>query len=95
MGSWAITGQHKPYDSKLGVFKSIKPSPPEGAWEVAARYTAIENRDFRQLRASNFTFGVNYYFNPKVRVMMNITLGDDDFTGDKTNQFAIRLQGVW
>ncbi|MCO1334087.1 OprO/OprP family phosphate-selective porin [Microbulbifer sp. OS29] len=95
MGSWAITGQHKPYDAKTGIFKSIKPSPPEGAWEIAARYNTIENRDFRQLRASNFTFGVNYYFNPKVRVMMNITLGDDDFTGDKTNQFAVRLQGAW
>ncbi|WP_444931688.1 OprO/OprP family phosphate-selective porin [Microbulbifer sp. SSSA002] len=95
LGSWAISGQSKPYDAKKGVFKSIKPSPPEGAWELAARYNSIDNRDLRHLQASNFTLGLNYYFNPKVRLMMNITLGDDNFTGDKTNQFAVRLQGVW
>ncbi|WP_444921673.1 OprO/OprP family phosphate-selective porin [Microbulbifer sp. CnH-101-G] len=94
-GSWAITGQHKPYDDKIGVFKSIKPTPPEGAFEVTARYDTIENKDIPRMRVSNFVFGFNYYFNPKVRLMMNITLGDDDFTGDQTKQFAVRMQAYW
>jgi len=95
MGSWAVTGEHKPYDTKDGVFKSIKPTPPIGAFELTARYDTIENRDIPNMKASNFIFGFNYYFNPKVRLMLNVTLGNNDFIDDKTKQFAIRMQGRW
>ncbi|WP_444886751.1 OprO/OprP family phosphate-selective porin [Microbulbifer sp. JMSA008] len=95
VGSWAITGQHKPYDEKSGVFRSIKPTPPESAFEITARYDTIENRDIPGMKVSNFVFGFNYYFNPKVRLMLNVTLGDDKFTGDQTKQLAIRMQGFW
>ncbi|MFA0810785.1 OprO/OprP family phosphate-selective porin [Microbulbifer epialgicus] len=95
MGSWAVTGQHKPYDEKNGVFRSIRPNPPEGAFELTARYDTIENRDIPGMKVSNFIFGFNYYFNPKVRLMMNVTLGDNNFIDDRTKQFAIRIQGSW
>ncbi|GAB2900115.1 OprO/OprP family phosphate-selective porin [Microbulbifer echini] len=94
-GSWAITGQHKPYDEKSGVFRSIKPRPPEGAFEVTARYDTIENKDIPNMKVSNFVFGFNYYFNPKVRLMVNVTLGNDRFIRDQTKQFAVRMQGFW
>ncbi|GAA5445125.1 porin O [Microbulbifer sp. NBRC 101763] len=94
-GSWAVTGQHKPYNYKKGLFKSIKPRPPAGAFEVTARYDTIENRDIPNMTVQNFVFGFNYYFNPKVRFMLNVTLGNDRFTGDQTRQFAVRMQGYW
>jgi len=94
-GSWAVTGEHKEYNQTKGVFKSIKPIPPAGAFEVTARYQSIENRDIPSMRNSNFIFGFNYYFNPKVRFMLNITLGNNRFTGDETNQFAVRIHGFW
>ncbi|MFA0813878.1 OprO/OprP family phosphate-selective porin [Microbulbifer epialgicus] len=95
MGSWAVTGEHKAYDKRKGVFKAIKPIPPETALEVTARYQSIENRDIPSMKASNFVFGFNYYFNPKVRLMFNVTLGDNSFNGDQTKQFAVRMQAFW
>jgi len=95
MGSWVVTGEHKPYDSKKGVFNSIKPRSGWGAWELTARYQTIENKDIPDMEASNVTLGVNFYFNPRVRFMINVVLGDDDFTGDETDQLAFRAQASW
>ena len=91
MGSWMLTGEHKPYKAGNGVFGSAK-SGEDGAWEVTARYDTIENKDIAKLEASATTIGLNYYFNPNVRLMFNYTRGDNKFTGDKTGQYAIRTQ---
>lgn len=95
MGSWMITGEHKPYESKTGVFKSPKPRSGWGAWELTARYETIENKDIPDMEADSVRLGVNFYFNPRVRFMLNVVLGDDDFTGDETNQLAFRAQASW
>ena len=94
-GSWLITGEHKPYNSKKGVFKSAKPYSPWGAWELTARYESFKNDEIPDLKADSWIVGVNYYHNPKVRFMFNYRFGDDDFTGDGTNQFGIRAQMSW
>lgn len=95
MGSWVITGEHKPYDSGEGVFESIEPRGDWGAWELTARYETIENRDIPGLEADSVRLGVNFYFNPSVRFMLNVVLGDNDFTGDETDQLAFRAQASW
>ncbi|WP_323844670.1 OprO/OprP family phosphate-selective porin [Microbulbifer magnicolonia] len=95
MGSWMITGEHKPYDMKKGVFKSAKPRSGWGAWELTARYDTIENKDIRSLEADSVILGVNYYHRAKVRFMVNVVLGDDEFTGDETKQLAFRAQMSW
>ena len=89
MGSWMLTGQHKVYKSGNGVFGSAK---GEGMWELTGRYDTIENKDVANREASSTTLGVNYYFNPNVRLMFNYTRGDNQFTGDKTGQYAVRTQ---
>ncbi|MBA3486590.1 MAG: porin [Lysobacter sp.] len=89
MGSWMLTGQHKPYKAGNGVFGSAKGN---GMWELTARYDTIENKDVLNLEASSTTLGVNYYFNPNVRMMFNYTRGDNEFTGDETGQYALRTQ---
>lgn len=91
MGSWMLTGQHKAYKSANGVFGAPKVGD-KGAWELTARYDSIENKDVNNLGATSSTLGVNYYFNPNVRLMFNYTKGDNDFTGDKTGQYAVRTQ---
>jgi phosphate-selective porin OprO/OprP len=91
MGSWMLTGEHKPYKSGNGVFGAPKVGD-KGAWELTARYDSIENKDVNNLEATSSTLGVNYYFNPNVRLMFNYTQGDNDFTGDKTGQYAVRTQ---
>ena len=97
-GSWMLTGEHKTYNKKRGAFNSAKPSGDGlwgGAWELTARYDTMENRDINNLEASSAQIGLNYYANRNVRVMMNLIFGDDEFTGDNTNQFGIRVQMGW
>ena len=97
-GSWMITGEHKSYSEKRGAFSSAKPAGTGlwgGAWELTARYDTMENRDIHNLQASSATIGLNYYANRNVRFMANFIFGDDDFTGDKTNQFGLRAQVSW
>ncbi len=89
MGSWMLTGEHKPYKGASGVFGSPK---GEGMWELTARYDTIENKDVANLDVTSTTFGVNYYFNPNVRLMFNYTQGDNELTGDETGQYAVRTQ---
>ncbi len=89
MGSWMLTGEHKTYKAGNGVFGSPK---GEGMWELTARYDTIENKDVGNLDVASTILGLNYYFNPNVRVMFNYTRGDNDFTGDKTGQYAVRTQ---
>ncbi len=91
MGSWMLTGEHKPYKSGNGFFGAPKVGD-KGAWELTARYDSIENKDVNNLQATATTLGVNYYFNPNVRLMFNYIKGDNDFTGDKTGQYAVRTQ---
>lgn len=51
MGSWMLTGQHKPYKAATGVFGSPKLGDT-GAWELTARYDHIENKDVAVLEAN-------------------------------------------
>ena len=92
MGSWMLTGEHKPYKSGTGVFGSPKPGKSTGAWELTARYDTIENKDIANMKVASTILGVNYYVNPHFRLMFNYTRGDNDYTGDGTNQYAIRTQ---
>jgi len=91
MGSWMLTGQHKPYKSATGVFGSPKLTD-KGAWELTARYDTIENKDVANREATSTTLGLNYYINSNVRLMFNYTRGENEVTGDETGQYALRTQ---
>jgi phosphate-selective porin OprO and OprP len=92
MASGTLTGETKPYSSSGGVYRSVKPTSPWGAVELAARYDYIRNREVSNLKASSLTFGLNYYVNPSVRFMINYTLGHERVDGDRTRQLAARAQ---
>lgn len=97
-GSWMLTGEHKAYSTSRGAFSSAKPSGDGlwgSAWELTFRYDTMENRDFEHLQANSTTVGLNVYANRNVRFMFNYIMGDDDFTGDNTDQFGIRAQIGW
>lgn len=97
-GSWMLTGEHKSYNAKRGAFNSAKLNEDGlwgGAWELTARYDTMQNRDIHDLQASSAIVGLNYYANNNVRFMLNFVFGDDDFTGDSTNQMGIRAQIRW
>jgi phosphate-selective porin OprO/OprP len=97
--SYFITGEHRPY--KKGTFGRVKPKNDVdnggmGALEVAVRYSAVDNTDFKSYvgdsnydKVNNITFGLNWYLNAHARVMYNYVAtdlngigGDIDSNGD-------------
>ena len=101
--SYFLTGEHRPY--KKGTFGRVKPkkdlnfkSHSFGALELSFRYSALEVNgsqvtqplDFNN-SISNITAGLNWYLNPRTRIMYNFThtnfndlefYGDNDLTGN-------------
>jgi phosphate-selective porin OprO/OprP len=80
--SYVITGEHREYDKKSGVFKSVVPNHifsikdgTWGAWEVAARcsYLCLDSKNvgISGGTALNTTIGLNWYLNPNMRIMFN------------------------
>lgn len=96
--SWLLTGESRPWNVLEGEFGQIIPkSNKTGAWELAARYSYLdltdENAGVLGGMANNYTFALNWYANPNVRIMLNYTyvdnsvnatgngfIGDDDFS---------------
>ncbi len=99
MASYFLTGESRPYSSSKGVFGRLK---SEGAIEVAARYEMIDMEDAgfgtAASETTDLTLGVNYYFNPYVRAMLNYGSAEYDFTAaagtadTEVDYVATRLQ---
>ncbi len=100
-GSYFLTGEHRVYDRKKGVFGRIKPkrnysskpSGGKGAWEIAARYSYLDLNDksVNGGRLQDFSVGVNWYLNPNTRIMWNYVFADLA-DGADTNIFQMRFQ---
>ena len=84
--SYFLTGESRPYKNASGVFDRVKPlknfewGKGWGAWEVAARYSAIDLNDgpIRGGSEDNLTLGINWYLNPNTRWMLNYVMADLD-----------------
>ena len=85
--SYFLTGEHRPYDRRLGIHQRIIPfsnfwrvrmqdkgvQMGSGAWELAARYSMIRLND-ENIQGNNlhdFTLGLNWYWNPYARTRFN------------------------
>ncbi len=81
MASYFVTGESRAYSASKGKFGRVK---AEDAVEVAVRYEALDMEDAGFGTAASestaWTLGVNYYFNPYVRAMLNYGMADYDFT---------------
>jgi phosphate-selective porin OprO/OprP len=81
-----LTGEHEVYDRHRAVFDRVIPYENAfcvrscngeckgwGAWQVCARYNALDLNDngINGGQLDSFTFGVNWWWNANARVQMN------------------------
>ncbi len=88
--SYFLTGEHRPYVKSRGIFGNLQPKrnfewregyeKGIGAWEIAARYSALDLTDAGVFggEEQDFTLGVNWYLNPVTRISMNWVRADVD-----------------
>lgn len=82
--SYFLTGEHRPYDRNFAVFRRVVPyenfwvvrtpggsQAGYGAWELAFRWSHLSFADLNGQYLNDLTTGVNWYWNPQVRMMMN------------------------
>jgi phosphate-selective porin OprO/OprP len=85
--SYFLTGENRVYDRKKGVFERVKPfenffrvrtcdgnvETGWGAWELAYRYSWLDLDDAGVWggTTADHTFGINWYWNPYMRMMFN------------------------
>lgn len=110
MGSYFLTGEHRPYDRTIGNFTRVVPYEDffrvrgarhfrggKGAWQIAGRwsYLNFNGGDIRAGVLNDLTFGVNWYWNPFVRLYFNYVhaILDNDLVGtSQADGFGLRFQ---
>lgn len=97
-GSYFITGESRPYTGTL--FGRLNPNHNfldggSGAWEIAARYARANLSEGTETGLgvlAAFTAGLNWYWNPNVRLMFNYTRADvTDLGTDPTSIYQWRV----
>jgi len=106
MGSYFLTGEHRPYKASQGTFSRVKPTNDfgadgNGAVEVTARYSMTDLNDGTTVMGgelNNLTGGINWYLNPHTRVMFNYVHSELDKSGatlsdeGSLDAFLVRFQ---
>ena len=85
-GLYFMTGEHREYERKQGVFGRVKPHENFhwcngiGAWQVGARYTRTDLRDtgIDGGRMQDVTLGLNWFLNPNMKIQTNYVWADGD-----------------
>jgi len=102
--SYFLTGEHRPYKKSSAVFDRVHPKRNfslgggPGAWELAVRYSYLNLNDenIQGGRLKDLTFGINWYWNPNMRLMLNYIYsdvgGDQKFNGRNIDGNAHILQ---
>ena len=102
--SYFLTGEHRPYDLKKGVFGKVSPrnnfrfcGSGLGAWELALRYSYLDlnSGKIQGGKESNFTAGLNWYMGEHLRISFNYIHADvrDRATPDVDHGNADIYQG--
>jgi len=97
-----LTGEHKHYSTKSGIFKRVSPKrnfDPKGeqkgfgAVEVAVRYSSVDLNDKSIFGGvmDDVTFGLNWHLNPATRFSFNYIAANVREKG-KSNIFQTRFQ---
>ena len=98
--SWMITGEHRNYSKKKTAFDMVKPKhnfgkEGWGALELAFRasHTDFSVSDLDGGVMDNYTFGLNWYLNPAVKIAANyIHTNSFSFYHGSSDIFQMRFQ---
>ena len=105
MGSYALasfflTGEHRNYSRRSGVFDRLRPDSPfggedggPGAWEIVARWSFLDLNDENVAggEVTDLTAGLNWYINSNFRLMNNFVHSDVEDAGTYDG-FSTRFQ---
>ena len=87
--SWFLTGETRGYDTAEGKLGGVKPrriygAGGGGAWEIAARVSAVDLNDgaVQEGELDDFTLALNWYLNPHVKCLLNYIRADAADRGD-------------
>jgi phosphate-selective porin OprO/OprP len=82
--SWFLTGERRSYDRRFGTFGRVIPyenfwvvdtnegkRAGLGAWEFAVRWSYLSFADVNDQSLHDITLGLNWYWNPHTRMMIN------------------------
>jgi phosphate-selective porin OprO/OprP len=99
--SYALTGEHHPYNRAAANFGPLVPSKPfewggsaPGAWELALRYSSLDTNNLPTPggREHNFTLGLGWYTGRNVRLLFNYIHGKvDSLASGSFNIFQARV----
>jgi phosphate-selective porin OprO/OprP len=98
-GAWVVTGEHRPYDKKVGYARRVMPKGRGGAVELIARYGLVDvtDKDLDGGYLTKWFAGVNWWANRRIRISAGYgraTLDRFGTTGH-TNQYFTRVQWVY
>jgi len=82
--SYFLTGEHRHYDRRFGVFDRVIPyenfwmvrtphgaRAGRGAWEATVRWSYLDFAELNGQQLQDVTAGFNWYWNPNTRMMFN------------------------
>jgi len=93
--AWMISGESRPYKSSTGVFTRVKPKHESGAWQVALRYSelSLNDADISGGKESNWTLGLNWFANARVRFSANLIQVDTNKDAGDFNPLILAFRG--
>jgi len=95
--SYVLTGEHRPYDRKLGYARRLLPESRGGAWEIIARYSHVDLDD-RLVGGGTFdkgTLGLSWWATRRWRIGAEYGLTDLDRSGLDGLTRALHLRFQW
>jgi phosphate-selective porin OprO/OprP len=99
--AYVLTGEHREFSEKRGIFGQVKPNSKCGAVEIAARYSYLNlnDKDISGGSAHNTALGVNWYLNNHVKLAGDYILSHQRGAGEaylrNMNIIGARLQVVF
>ena len=89
--SYFLTGERRKYKNSFSGFDRVKPNTNIGdgnnfgAIELAARYSSMDLSELNGGKLNDITVGLNWYLNPRTRVMFNYVMGRLDKSSVESN----------